>query len=57
MKKLAIIAFVALVLCGAASIQDEKESKCLGETPCHACKNCHACAFCHRDGGKCGVCK
>lgn len=32
-------------------------STCIGETPCHACKNCSACKRCHVRGLTCGVCK
>jgi len=32
-------------------------NKCLGLTPCDACKNCHYCKRCSQQGGTCGTCK
>jgi hypothetical protein len=31
-------------------------ARCVGATPCRACKNCSKCDFCHVRPGKCSVC-
>lgn len=56
MKKFAVLTVIIIAVLVVSLPAVAGGKKCVGATPCLACKSCENCAYC-KSGKKCGVCR